>query len=619
MDIAIAQNPAFSWLAAFIQKPKNEMRKFHKKPVFRQPRCYAYKKSTAVQYAWGEMMKNNAGNFVELIDFVRTKASRLKSNVDIATTILTLAGEIEYKDSLDMLSQKETVLLEGFVKNGVVTTKDNENELKYKFIIKKYGRVMIVDTDFDSSQYFTIYDFSIDSNYLSARNDKVNKEEINKIRNYYLTHGDIVKDCQKIVQAIRHTSPVIYFLGLNTYTNFYSLGDKELRSNEKDILVALEQVNKTRLLDISDDLIILIFVLSVVHISGHVSRFEEINSKQISLNLLNSFLLRKRNLYSIKANTLIYPEDMVSAANKIHEQYTTMLKSKFIYRIINGFTLSKIEYVTKENINLVQADNSKLMETVVWNYLANHGIRANSLEFGVASLLHQYFNNAFNSKFSFAIEELIHLVIEKSMSMLSSDYSMTRTFKKFSNLIAITKKYNSTSSLHEILKLKPSDFLCYTLPSDSIINENSQDFLLKSLNGISGRMRFNGWHYFAGNFSSDMPDSRDYYSPPKAIDMALSDNYHHTGHTTFSVNTSIKIPMPLTVANKTYDALMDYRVMRIIPNQYSVQELKIAYGTTCVLQKIYQQLIEYLEETGSRFEFNFASKMWYQETYGKRQ
>ncbi len=534
---------------------------------------------------------------------------------DILTHFITIGGLIESSEAILSLSNKEKVIIQIYKDN--LNTFKCKDSFEYSVIVKKYGRIMIVDSSFDVSNYHLLYKFFLNKKSVEIIYKKLVIEEqmqIDNIRTYYSTNNNFKDDVLRLIYELKRTSPIRFFDGLSTYTNLYSLGEKDLSSHEINIFTLLDHIKNEDFAKISDDLLIFIFVLTIIRNTGSNSRYEELNYKQISLQYLIEFLLIKIENYSIQLiNKEFNISNLQNISNIIQKKYNILiLKNKFFYREINGLTMTRKENILNKSQDI---EYPKELINILNDYFSLYNISSDSAKESISILFDKYLYKSKNNKFNSIAEELIHTILKETINILNSDFSATRSFRDISELIKNIKLYNKTSDINHLLKFKNSNFLGYCVPSNNIIENMPSKPLIQALNTISTRMQVNGLTYFIGNFSEKVPTNLEFYFPPRYMERVSSDEYYHPGHIKYNVKTSLRSSHSLKINNIICNGLIDFRVLRLNSNQYTLKELEIGNDIASLLQMIYQALIDTVDNKDLNYKYTLGTKEWYTQLY----
>jgi len=570
-------------------------------------------------------MRNENSGLADLYCEIIAAMQPLSAFADVAKTALTLNGKIEEDDAWQSLSFAErAVLLER------LNAPPSRDEHKFYFCHKKYSRVYVVAEDkyCDFEDYKLLGFFYIDSKQYNntindiSKHDVINSAMAEHVKSHYAAHGDFPRDLSDVLYTISHMSPVTFFIGFKVYTNLYNSGQKDQANREVDIAFALEQSASIELEDVSGDVLCLVFVLSCLNSIGQSLSFEEANYKQIDIKFLRDFITKKqRETDCFRENTDFGISKLKSISKELGR---TIAKKKssglFYYRIINGITLSKVERAIHMSADEIYRSLSPTLHEGVSDYFSRQAIPHHNLEQAFRDLFQSKMNRPLQPRlFTTCAEEVINHLLDQATVVLRADFSMTRFVKNPFRFLEMDTAYDNTGDAGPITAMKPSEFMCQCVPSRKVANEMETVDLLRFLNAISARMRFNSWHYLAGNFPREaIADGRDYYFPPKAVDIATADHYLHAGHAACNINHSIKIPYPLFTPNNTYDGFLDFRVMRMRDEGFSVLDIQLSYAMVRTLSVLYQALTDFISTRKEPFEFSIGAKDWYKAAYAPR-
>ncbi|MDB4257228.1 hypothetical protein N9818_00065 [Arcobacteraceae bacterium] len=530
---------------------------------------------------------------------------------DLLKYFITIGYKIDYSEAILSLSSIELLILDAYTKKDL-----RSNEIfKYTVVIKKYGRVMIVDSTFNISEYEILYTFYLNEMILS-KELSFSKNEFDKIeyiKSYYMIGDNFLSDVSNLEYELDKTSPIRFFSGLYTYTNFYTLGNKHIEGYEINIFAILHNLKEKSISNIDNNLLIFIYTLNLIRKTGSNTRYEELNYKQISLEYCFNFLKNKILKYNLTLKYNIQDiSDSFKIADLIKTKYLELMNNKSFYRKINGLTLTGEEHTFDTNF---KTDFNPELLTIIQRYLTSYNINLSSLEENLKELFEKYLFKHIDNKFNSIAEQIIHEIMEKGLELLKSDFATSRTIHNWSGLIEATEEYTKYNSMDKILNFKSTNFLGYAIPSKILQKKMPLSIISQALLAISTRMKVNGSHYFLGNFTRKENQDKWFYFPPTYIEKSTYDNYYHTGHIKFNINTSLRSSKELKIKNKVYQGLIDFRVARQNDNEYTTRELILNNNIASLLQIIYQNLIEVIEKNNINYKFTIGTKEWYKLFY----
>ncbi len=217
-----------------------------------------------------------------------------------------------------------------------------------------------------------------------------------------------------------------------------------------------------------------------------------------------------------------------------------------------------------------------------------------------------------DSSFASHLEYLIDRVVAEAVCNTRSDFGMTRSARDFWRFTTALRE----AEVETACGWGQAEYFCHVVPNDKMRKEYPPKTLSMILNAISGRMRYNSWHYAPSYFKlSDIPADRSWFYAPRMADIADWSDQHHAGHVHATVRYSIRSPQPLCMGEIVLPGFIDLRLMRQSGDPYSREDLVMAITYTEVLQFIYQYLMNHVLKENGRFVFSFGDKKWFDKVY----
>ncbi len=538
---------------------------------------------------------------------------------------LTLDGCIPEKDMLAPLSSAECYAFECTINQQHKLSFDRGN---LSLAFRPHGRLYFLPREEFVSHaesmtllgHVELTENDINTYFILRRSEQQALEQKLTLICDYLSKYGFNNVCNELSTLFKHMAPLIYYIGELCISNFYNIGKSsfELEHTLEHVLQKVIQEHENSPIEF----ITAIYCLHLLSRSGSYTRLEELNSTHISYCSLDKYFNEKYALYrSIEKNTseaIIYFDSLyIEDKALLLSCMRSSINTTFIFvRHINGLNLCK-----KENILPHQYTNALLDQIKISaNELENLQRCMDSTVSAQELFSHEYFDNFLNKVpplcegvyFASYIEYLIDCVITEAVRSTRSDFGMTRSARDF-RLFATTI---IESNVETACGLGQADYFCHVVPSDKMRIEHPLKTLIMILNAISGRMRYNSWHYAPSYFKdSDIPAGRDWFYAPRMADIADYSDQHHAGHIHATVRYSIRSPLPLRIGETILPGFVDLRLMRQSGDKYSRDELVTAIAYTEVLQFIYQNIMNYVLQDSNKFIFSFGNKKWFDKAY----
>lgn len=550
---------------------------------------------------------------------------------DLLRRSLTLDDRIQPEDMLAPLTSAERYAVSRLFSEPRKLTVEGQLSMAFR----PHGRLYLLDRDTFSAYSDSLIllghvDFSHEElsafRALRASDREALEREKSVVIAYLLRHG-IDSVCGELRSSFLHMAPLIYYIGDCCISNFYNVGKSGFEL-EFTLTHALNQVSELRE-NAPPEFLMLTYCLHLLSRSGTYTRFEELNSTQLSSDSLNEFFDDKYDFYRMVSESF-YDKTGSSASfflNTLEEKAISLShmrgavgsKCRFI-RQINGVNLRKKESVLpispiQANALLAPVYRSASTMAVLQRWV---GARESALQafrpesFG--ALLHQS-DFPEDATFSSRLEALINHVVKEAIHSTRSDFGMTRGVRKFLEFVNALRAADNES----VCAWGQDEYFCHVVPSEQMKQDHPPKMLSMILNAISGRMRFNSWHYAPSYLKLDHSvGDRGWFHAPQMADVADWSDQHHEGHVHAMVRYSIRSPMPVCADATVLAGFIDLRLMRQSGDPYTREDLLTAISYTEVLQFIYQNLMNHLLRQGLNFSFSFGNRLWFDRSYAPR-
>jgi len=459
--------------------------------------------------------------------------------------------------------------------------------------------------------YFVLNEGNDDLPVISSREEPKRSSKVGCVYEDYftrLTDEQVWEELAKINYVHKHMAPVTYKHDGRIISNFYLKGTSGSDDEEINIHEFLEELMGRTAENWFHTDREFIFCLIIMGKSGAQTRYEEFNNTNLSIASLHEHLVAKYRAFS-KDYANYNVSEILELAEKLKKVREQRLQDKFVYRLINGITLNKQEVVSHKLILQEQ-----VLPNCLITFFSKYGIRVRCLrELSKAcdELYRKYQYATSNELYPTVVEELLGKIVESARDELDSDIAMTRGIRDISGFVSrhVAGDYQS------IINYKPLDYFCYVNVSKEVESRIETNSLLKIVNAIAARMRFNSWHYVPGNFDKKLAGIRDYYIPPVLSDIANNSDLHHSGHVHARVKHSIRSPESISIQGHVYKAFVDLRLMRMSGEPYSESDLRLANYYTAMIKVAYQSIVDHVVQKGGNVQLRFATKDWYKQVY----
>ena len=556
-------------------------------------------------------------------NIVQQNYNNLSSNT--VDEILTLGFRVSKEEMLCKLTRAEIYAIESINKNN--SRFINSGGL-ISIAYSNYGRIYVIPRSEileNSNCLSLIADVELTEEQISSYNLYLNREkqelekEREKIVNYF-REFNLEEICFDLKFITSHMAPLIYYIGKICISNFYEIGKQGCYYEvtlEKALQTVLESKENSEI-----EYLTLVFCLHFLVKSGGYTRLEELNSRQISLSSLNDFFDKKYDYYKeyIKENSSLI-DGIEFKQLEITEKACMLAKlreslkktdNRFV-RDINALNLNKKEIILSSISSLHNIPKrSNLTENIIESWIKENDLSANGLNINSLEKSFSEFLVPQSGRFSSLLESLIDFVLQRVLHVTNSDFAMTRSTRNYKKFILALH----SSDVQTVSSWGEKEYFCHVVPSTRMLSQYSGKQLIMLLNAMSGRMRYNTWHYAPSYFKiTDIPFNREWFYAPQMADIAEYSDQHHNGHIYTQIRHSIRSPLPIFEGNRVLTGFIDLRLVRQTGSKYNLDDLKIAIQYTETLQYIYQNLMNYLISDKNEFEFKFGNKAWFKENY----
>lgn len=403
----------------------------------------------------------------------------------------------------------------------------------------------------------------------------------------WLATADRDKLLDTLGQAALRTAPFVLYQEEKQYTNFRernTLTGKTLWPGHPDD--ALSRLHNLPLDLWSDNDVVMVVCLTLLVRSAGFARIEEANGTQLTVDHVAALLERIRHTYNaVPGGELVPPAagNRVGELNELAESLRARrdeIKPRVqLYREIHGALMHKIERVAGPYGEAARLREARLCARLR-ERLPVTGASLAELEANIAAapawLATPY------GEFGSGFEALVAETVAAACSAFEADFAMSRGIRSLPRLIdAMRARDWATITSWEI-----ADYFCCVVPRQQAARyfDDSLTHLADTAWAMASRMRYNSWHFIAGNLP-DSPEvaARDYFVPPTIPDVAFYSDQHHHGHVAAKVRFSIRSPQAVTVLDRTFVGFTDLRLLRCEGTPFDEQDLLAAQRTSAFI------------------------------------
>lgn len=559
----------------------------------------------------------------KLIDDLVTQAGKTPASISVQRA-LTVDGCIPEEDKLAPLTSAERYAIECITRKNHSFASDGQISLAFR----PHGRLHVLPReDFEVHSEFLTLIGHVELTeaelvtYLATKQSAqcALEEERTVILSYLFQHG-FECICGELSRLSEHMAPLIYYVGEICISNFYDIGKSDFKL-ESTLEHALKEVLEQRE-NAPIEFLTTIYCLHLLLQSGSYTRLEELNSSQLSRSVLADYFDAKYGVYQkaggvysdVESYSLFSSSSLEDKAVLLaHIRRSIETTSRFT-RHINGVNLRKKENIlpippAQVNASLPSLHRSAHTMAMLQRWVGpNRSAQQTFLPSSFGDLLKEI-EILLTQKASFPsrLESLIDYVVAEAVCSTRSDFGMTRgarDFLKFSTALCQGQTEVASS-------WGQGEYFCHVVPNEEMKAAYSPKTLSMILNAISGRMRYNSWHYAPSYFEiASISADRGWFYAPRMADIADWCDQHHTGHIHASVRYSIRSPLPICVRDSVFPGFIDLRLMRQSGEPYSREDLVTAIAYTEALQFIYQSLMNFVLKENKSFVFTFGDKKW---------
>lgn len=565
----------------------------------------------------------------KIIESLVQLASTDEPNSSLLMRSLTLDGRLSLSDALCSLSSGERYLVDAVLinHNGFSTTVATTKNVAISF--RPHGRLHILPYDVHTRyephltllRSFALPSASVDRFHHLAKAEQTKLEECRHEVCEELDAIGFDAACDELVQAANHMAPLIHYVGDLCIANLYEVG-KSSFEREKSFDEAVAEVLTQRHGAPIEQLVHVHSLLLALR-SGGYTRLEELNSTQLSNDALNAFFDAKHSQYQAHLDCAMpshfHALSLGEKARSLRDQRAALGEKRRFIRVISGANLRKREEILSlpPAAPLLSARRPDPDTAAVLGHALPDGNSiVDVLNKDRFHLLIEptYLKSTRNDEFATCLEYAIDCIVDEAIAKTSSDFGMTRGVRHFARFAdALTSEDAGLVS-----SWSQAEYFCHVVPNRAFRESWPPRSLTTILNAISGRMRYNSWHYAPSYFpESKIPATRYWFSAPRMADIADHSDQHHNGHVHTIVRYSIRSPLPIACRGISLPGFIDLRLMRQSGAPYSQSDLQTAIRYTECLQCLYQNLMDYVTRTGDPFGFSFGDKQWIDATYAQ--
>lgn len=559
----------------------------------------------------------------KIISEIVTQADQVPAATLIKRAI-TLDGHLKQEQILDAYTEAECHVINCILAKGCNLSAKGELSLAFR----PHGKIITLSkADYNAqSEFLTLLGHVelseqelCDYNKLRAAEKTALEIERGKMLSYLSLNGfDSV--CGELLNLSEHMAPLIYYVGEKCISNFYQVGKSgfELEVTLREVLNSVMKERENSPIEF----ITLAYCMHLLARSGGYTRLEEQNSCQLSPERLGKFFEAKYNFYSNFSEVFVDRASFCLASLEkkaetlAHMRKIIEARHRFA-RHINGLNVRKKEIilpVAAIGANGSPGTSSPLANTIA---LLQRGLGA---DFSAQEI---FFGDSFEQllcevsgpvgcAFASRFEALIDFVVREAVCATGSDFGMTRGTRDYKEFADAKSKDKPAI----VCEWGQAHYFCHVVPSERIKDTYSSKTLSTILNAVSGRMRYNSWHYAPSYFEpNSIPAAREWFYAPRLADIADHSDHHHAGHVHATVRYSIRSPLPISIGEQMLPGFIDLRLMRQAGEPYSEADLVTAIIYTEALQFLYQKLMNFLIIDARKFEFKFGDKKWFAEAY----
>lgn len=423
--------------------------------------------------------------------------------------------------------------------------------------------------------------------------------------------GQAVRD---VADRVDHVETVYVYVGRHLFARS-DVGNTLLRGGH---LVSLAELP---LDEWTPDQRMFVAAFHLLFMTGRSIRMEEFNGRQLSARSTRAWLDRKHQLYAARLGVAYVPaQSLTQLAERIGEMRRRLEPTGAVgYRRVNGLTLGKRERVGL----LCELDPvPRELSPVLTAFARAQGV---SVDGTPAEVIGRLANVALREKAavpgSALVERLLERIVLSAVCEGGADYGMSSSIRDPARL-----RPEPGSRCSGALSMVKQDFFCVSVPHPELVGRLDDETMSEVLQAVASRMRFNRWHFIAGNFErEEIPAKRHYFFPPLMPDMAQWSDLRHPGHTNSSVRHTIRTPgpalwnPPLRMFGNDYRGFFDIRLVRMTGEPFTFRELRVACHHNALMDAFWREAARMADDgtvpapavTGFVEEY-WTSKAWSQ-------
>jgi hypothetical protein len=396
--------------------------------------------------------------------------------------------------------------------------------------------------------------------------------------------GRLAEVTRDVADRVDHVESVYVYVGRHLFARS-DVGNTLLRGGE------LLQLAELPLSEWTADQRIFVAAFHLLFLTGRSIRIEEFNGRQLSARSTRAWLERKHQLYSAQLGLAYEPHhDLLELAERIGELRLRLEPGGAVgFRRVNGLTLGKRERVGRlAELDLLPDALSPLLSAFA-------GACATPTTGTPVEVMRAISNLALRSKAddpaSALVERLLERIVLSAVCASGADYGMSSSIRDLGRL-----RPAADDRCAGVLGLVKQDFFCVSVPHPRLVERLDDDTLSEVLQAVASRMRFNRWHFIAGNFErAEIPAKRHYFFPPLMPDVAQWADLRHPGHTNSSVRHTIRAPgpalwrAPLRVFGNDYRGFFDIRLVRMSGQPFTLHEMRIACRHCALIEAFWRE------------------------------
>jgi hypothetical protein len=421
--------------------------------------------------------------------------------------------------------------------------------------------------------------------YLRAKAlaDQRHAESVVDCRTWLADLGDdrLAEVLDQLTRAALRTAPFVLYHEDRQYTNFRdrnTLTGKTLPPGHPHCaLSALDGVPVDRW---SDSDVLLVVSLTLLVRSGGYGRIEEANGTQLTVAHVAHLLETIRGRYNAASDRPDVPPvgstrvaDLFRLADALRERRAELRGEVQLYREIHGVLMHKVERVAgpfdlpaRRREDAVCARLSDVLP------ITGHTLAELGAELAADPTWLCLPTGAFDT----GLAALVHAAVTAATGAFAADFAMSRGIRSLPRLVAALRARDWA----KIVDWDINHYFCCVVPAPDAVEhfDGSAARLADAAWAMSSRMRYNSWHFIAGNLPK-VPgvEDRDYFVPPTMPDVAFFADQHHNGHVANHVRFSIRGPQPVRVLDRVFDGFVDLRLLRCDGPPFHEQDVLAAH------------------------------------------